>query len=105
MRELNQLSQQNMADKLQMSINGYSKIERGETRLTVERMKQIAEIFKIDVTELLHEEEKHCILVIGEQYHSNNGHNIQIQNHDYMENQIELEKLRLLVQHQQEILA
>ncbi len=103
MREINQFSQQDIADKLNMSINGYSKIERGETRLTVERMKQIADIFQINIQELLQDDELPCVLIIGEN-NQNNGHNIQIHHADFMEHKIELETLKQLVAHQREML-
>ena len=36
MRELNQWTQEDMAEKLDISVNGYSKIERGKSKLTLE---------------------------------------------------------------------
>lgn len=53
MREMNQWSQEDVADKLNLSTNGYAKIERGETRLNLPRLEQIAEIFHIDLLDLL----------------------------------------------------
>ena len=48
-RELNKWSQEEVAEKLEMSPSGYAKIERGETALNIPRLEQIAEIFHIDV--------------------------------------------------------
>ena len=39
-RELNKWSQEEMAEKLEMSPSGYAKIERGETILSVPRLEQ-----------------------------------------------------------------
>ena len=46
MREINQWSQEEMAEKLAMSANGYAKIERGQTNINIEKLKQIAQIFR-----------------------------------------------------------
>ena len=46
-------SQQNVADELGLGRPAYSKIERGATELTMERLEQIAVILKKDVSELL----------------------------------------------------
>ena len=41
MREFNQWTQEDMAEKLNISVNGYSKIERGKSKLTLEKLEQI----------------------------------------------------------------
>ncbi|MDO4697724.1 MAG: helix-turn-helix transcriptional regulator [Pasteurellaceae bacterium] len=53
LRENRQWTQEDMADKLSMSKNGYAKIERGDTRSNLRRLEQIAEVFGIDIMELL----------------------------------------------------
>ena len=45
MREINQWTQEEMAEKLEMSSNGYAKIERGQSSINVDKLKQIAQIF------------------------------------------------------------
>ena len=45
MREIRQWSQEDMADKMNMSLSGYAKIERGETKLHYDKLVQIAQIF------------------------------------------------------------
>lgn len=47
------LSQENMANELDLSIGAYSNIERGKTELSVARMYRIAKILKIDPLRLL----------------------------------------------------
>lgn len=37
-REQNALSQEDMATKMNMSVNGYAKIERGETKLRLDKL-------------------------------------------------------------------
>lgn len=53
LRESRQWTQEDMANKLSMSTQGYAKIERGDTRSNLDRLEQISEVFGIDVVELL----------------------------------------------------
>jgi len=53
MRQLKGYSQEEMAEKLGMSVNGYSNIERGETDLQMSRIEEIAKTLHIDTLELL----------------------------------------------------
>lgn len=55
LRESKDLSQQNMADELAITHGAYSKIERGETDPSIGRLKQIADILKVSVTDLIQE--------------------------------------------------
>lgn len=50
-------TQEEMAEKLNLTANGYAKIERGETRLYLDRLEQIAQVFNVDITELLSDKE------------------------------------------------
>lgn len=50
LRESKDFSQQNMADELGLTHSAYSKIETGKTDPSVGRVKQIAEILKVDIT-------------------------------------------------------
>lgn len=52
-RESKEWSQEQMAEKLNMSLNGYAKIERGETKLYLDKLEQIAQILDIDVVILI----------------------------------------------------
>ena len=62
MREINQWSQEEMAEKLAMSANGYAKIERGQTNINIEKLKQIAQIFNIDMVDLISNQDKNVFL-------------------------------------------
>ena len=53
LREQHQLSKENMAYKLCISVTGYGKIERGEVRSNLSRLEQISEVFNMDICELL----------------------------------------------------
>lgn len=46
-------SQEELADKLGLSVNGYAKIERGETDMNLSRLEQIAEALGVELTQLL----------------------------------------------------
>lgn len=53
LRELRNFTQSYMADQLKLSINGYGKIERDETEITLKRIEQIAEVLKTDIATVL----------------------------------------------------
>jgi transcriptional regulator with XRE-family HTH domain len=50
------LSQQNMADELNITVAAYSNIERGVTDISVTRLYQIAGILDLLIEDLLHSE-------------------------------------------------
>ena len=52
-RELNQWSQEEMAERMNMSVAGYAKIERGETNISLHKLKQIASVLRIDLLDLV----------------------------------------------------
>ncbi|MFC4143326.1 helix-turn-helix domain-containing protein [Pedobacter mendelii] len=52
-REYRDYTQDYLAAKLKISQNAYSKIELGYSKLTIDRMFQIASILEIEVTRLL----------------------------------------------------
>jgi transcriptional regulator with XRE-family HTH domain len=68
LRETKNWSQEEMAEKLNMSPSGYSKIERGETKVAIPKLVKIAEIFDVDLIELIPLEGKNVYL-----FSSNNG--------------------------------
>lgn len=52
-RELKNITREQMASDLNMSLSGYSKIERGDTDLTISKIERIAEVLGIDIAQLL----------------------------------------------------
>lgn len=52
-REYRNYTQEYLAFKLNISQNAYSKIELGYTKITLERLFQIAEVLEFNVNELL----------------------------------------------------
>jgi transcriptional regulator with XRE-family HTH domain len=57
-RELKGWTQEQIAEKLNMSISGYSNIERGGTNIQFTRLEQIAKILEMKLSELIDLEEK-----------------------------------------------
>jgi transcriptional regulator with XRE-family HTH domain len=52
-RELKSLTRDEVADKLEMSVSGYSKLERGEVDLTLTKLYRIADILEVSVSQIL----------------------------------------------------
>lgn len=95
-RESKAWSQEQMAEKLNMSLNGYAKIERGETKLYLDKLEQIAQVFDIDVVELMQSDGKNiCFQIespLGSVYQG--GGETQLL--------IEIERLKLALSHARE---
>lgn len=104
LREERQWSQEELAAKLGPTANGYAKIERGETRLNLPRLEQIAEIFDTDIVNLIAQEDGRYSVSIN-----NIGNNISDNYQNIYDSQIqmaaEIDKLQLTVKHQAEMLA
>ena len=96
-RELSNLTQEEMASQLNMSTNGYAKIEQGKTRLNIPMLERIAAILGINLTELLNINDKNLVWLISE--NSQNSSNYYAN-----ETTIELEKLQLILNHKDELL-
>lgn len=99
MREINQWSQEEMAEKLDMSTTGYAKIEHGKTNLTLDKLSQIAQIFNIDVVELITKNDKSFFFSVCD--NTNNTTYIGSDQALIMEN----EKLKLLLQSRESEIA
>lgn len=102
LREVKRWSQEDMAQRLNMSVNGYARIERGETKLHLDKLLQIADIFEIDVIELMAANDKGMLFLMnrhcdnmGAQYYGN----VVQQNHV-----AEIEKLNLMLRHKDELI-
>ena len=71
-----------MAESLGITSNGYAKIERGETKINIRRLEELAELFGVDVLELVNADNKHVIffsnensesIILGGNYGTING--------------------------------
>lgn len=99
MRELRQLSQEDMAEKMNMSPSGYAKIERGETCLQYDKLVQIAQIFNVSLSDLV-DNDKGVIFFMNENG-NNTSANYYSGDHSIM---FEIEKLKLQLIHKDELL-
>lgn len=104
LREQHQLSQENMADKLGMSVTGYAKIERGEVRSNLPRLEQISEVFDMDICELLSYGESEKVYFNNSVTESTNSNNFLFAvGNDNLEKAIQ--QLQLIISHKDELLA
>ncbi|MPW64573.1 XRE family transcriptional regulator [Moraxella catarrhalis] len=98
-REQKQWSQEYMAEQLGLSKNGYAKIERGESRPSLDRLEQITAVFGIGMTDLFSDERQSICLISENSQHSSNYYHSD--NALILEN----EKLKLALTHKDELLA
>ena len=99
MREAKDWSQEEMATKLNMSVNGYSKIERGETNTTISKLEQISNALGVDLLELISFGDKNVYLISD---NSNNGCNVI---GSPAEIGFEIQKLQMSLQHKDDVIA
>jgi transcriptional regulator with XRE-family HTH domain len=76
-RHLKGWSQEQVAEKLAMTVGGYGGLERGETNIQLSRLKQLAELFEIELTDLFTPE--------NNTIHANHS-NTSINNFGYQQN-------------------
>jgi hypothetical protein len=63
-REQKKLTQEELAEKLGLSVTGYAKIERGETQINYDRLEKIAKALEVGVGELIPFQEDEGIIVL-----------------------------------------
>ncbi len=111
MRQAKSLSQEEMAEKLGLSINGYANIERGGTDALMSRIEQIAEVFEMDFMELMSFGERNVVCLTGGENHVYNVGIITHTSsasanfkHDLEKSQIIIEAQRSEIAHLKEII-
>ncbi len=67
-REQKDLSRLILDHEMDMSISGYSKIERNEVDLTVSKVQKIAEVLGVDVSQILNYDATQIFNVSGNQF-------------------------------------
>ena len=70
LRELKNYTQQHMAEKLDLSLSGYGKIERNDTDISISKLEKIAEILGVDLAAILNLDDK-LMLFISENKQAN----------------------------------
>lgn len=104
LREQKHWTQEQMAEKLGLTRNGYAKIETGKSLPNLQRLDEIAKIFGVQLFDLLKLEQQNVVYQIGENYHGNNNY---YNNNEKLQSDIEKlksenDKLQLIIRHQQE---
>ena len=90
-----------MTEKLEMSINGYAKIERGKTTVNMLRLEKIADVFQVDIRDLMPTNEgRHVYMSIKGNH--NQGHNFYNADQELV---FENERLKTELQHREKLLA
>ncbi|GAB3888712.1 helix-turn-helix transcriptional regulator [Spirosoma agri] len=88
------LSQENMADLLNLSTTAYGDIERGKTDLTLSRLNQIATVLALSPLALLSEEAIQA-QVVEQKSSQDTSHELETLRLVVEKQQVELDKLRL----------
>mgnify|MGYP000957433691 CR=1 FL=1 len=102
MREMNNWTQEYVADKLHMSLTSYAKLERGESRLHLDKLTKIAEVFQVNIADLLSLDKQGLIWLISGDG-SGNYSNLNYYN-THNERDFQIERLTLQLQHKTEII-
>ena len=107
MRQSKGWSQEEMADKLNLSVNGYANIERGETDVQLSRLEKIADIFEMELLELFSFGERNLFYWAGDSSNNHFCKNLQSIgfSDDKKELEHELEKTRLLLEQRDKEIA
>jgi len=98
-------SQEEMAEKLQMALNGYAKIEQGKVDINLSRLQQISETLEVELAQLVGLNDKNVFNFIENFhnaliFHNDSIHQQQYNNHatDQTACQHELEKAYLIIE-------
>lgn len=100
LRELNKWSQEEIAEKLDMTAGGYARIERGEVKLNIPRLEQLAAIFQVDAWDLLQSGKSGVVFQINE---GDSGGDISLS--VTSDTQIEVALIKQELKHCKELLA
>jgi transcriptional regulator with XRE-family HTH domain len=83
-------TQEYLAEKLDMSVNGYGDLERGKNDIKLSKLEQISELLGVELSELFSSNEKAVFnFIIGDSNHSFTFQNSELKH--------ELEKRQILI--------
>lgn len=94
MRLCKSWTQEDLAERLGWAVNTYAKIERGESDIKLDKLKQIADTIGVDVTELLNTSERTVFNFAENCGQSNLAHTILLSESQCAH---ELDKARLII--------
>jgi transcriptional regulator with XRE-family HTH domain len=92
-RETKGLTQEQVAEKLKISVNAYGDIERGNNDVKLSRLKQIAEFFEIKLSDLFELTEKGTLNIYFSGCEQNENNKLYIG-----ASAIEFEKQQLIIE-------
>lgn len=109
-RNIKGWSQEYVANQLEISLNAYGCIERGDTDVNLSRLKQIASLFEIELSELFNQSENMVLNLGGTQnnqwYNYNHHQTCNVNNSDNnLSLKHELEKQVLIIEMQNKAIA
>jgi transcriptional regulator with XRE-family HTH domain len=97
-RSVKNWTQEEVAEKLGISIHAYAKIERGETDVNLSRLQQIAEVMEIELSQLFGLDEKNVFNSTGD--NNTQCQNVNLPSTELIECKHELEKANLMIEEQ-----
>ncbi len=99
-RQFKKMSQEQMAEKLDMTLNGYAKIEQGKVDINLSRLKQISDIFGVKLEKMVGLNDKNVFNFIENYHNFNYCYNDSNQHNtiDQTTCQHELEKANLIIE-------
>jgi transcriptional regulator with XRE-family HTH domain len=74
-RGLKGLTQENMTEMLDMSVTGYGNIERGDTNVSLQKLKEVAKVLGVELQELFASSGK-VLISFGETNNNSNEYQI-----------------------------
>jgi len=105
-RQLQHLTQEQMAEQLCISPNTYGSIERGETELSVPRLIRIAQIFQIPPSVLLDSFSDQFIFnSIGDNSNKNSQHLYTNASIEQLKSKYEIEKQQIIIEQKDKEIA
>lgn len=100
LRELHQLTQEDMAERTTLSKNGYANIERGESVPTIDSLEKIANVFGMKVEELMMWGDSDCHISVLNGYISHYAQNNYYENINSADLQTRIELLEQEIHHE-----
>lgn len=104
-REMNSWTQEDVAEKLHMSLTSYAKLERGESKLYLEKLEKIAGVFGMDVVDLLSLNKQGLVWLVSGDISGNYSTSHINYYGSAQAKDFALEKLQMQLQHKNELIA
>ena len=103
LRQSRKWSQEYLAEKLGMSANGYGAIERGDSRITVEKLEELSRLFEVSFGELSDDEAANVFNLMGTNLGTQNC-SVNSTSSENIKLKCEIEKLQMEISYLKEII-